>query len=203
MKFKQHLQENLEQLEHEIKLDDVWTSIEKQTKAKSFPRKQLMIGFVLIGLITIIALALKNQSDATFEPTFTEVKKPVLFAKFDSENAADRTHLLSATIETEKDEMQIAEALIYVIENDESVQVKLTAARALKDYTHLETVRMAIIEQMAIAKEDYLKITLINLLTKGKIKDGIPALNQLLDDDQTAKLVKLEAEQSELDLIKM
>ncbi len=203
MGFKEHLQDNLANLEHEVNMDDVWQGIEQSSQSKDMPFGKYFLLFGLVCVVIIGFYYIKGTSNKDSLATFTEVETPILFAKFDSEHSADRSHLLNETIENEKDEMQIAKALIYVIENDESLQVKLTAARALKNYTHLENVRIAIIKQMTQTNADYLKITLINLLTKGNIKDGIPALDHLLSDQQTAKLVKLEAEKSKLKLIEL
>lgn len=202
MNIKDHITGNREKLDHDIDLKDVWAGLEVSTTSDASKSKKGL--FVLLGILTVlflIYLILSTTSHQNEKTTATE--KPILFAKFDAENSADRAHLLNETIESEEDELKIANALIYVVEQDESLHVKLSAARALAAYADIEDVRLAIIDQVVKANEDYLKITLIKVLTDRKIKDGIPALDQLLADDKTAGVVKREAQKSKQNLKKI
>lgn len=202
MNIKDHLSGNRESLDHDIDLQDVWYDLKKNcAKDKSTVYKRVFVLTVVLAMLMLSYFFLyTNNQRNNIE---FEIEKPILFAKFDAENSAERAHLLNETIASEQDELKIAKALIYVVENDESLHVKLSAARALADYADIEEVRLAIIEQVVKAKEDYLKITLIKVLTNRKIKDGIPALDQLLADDETNKMVKIEAEKSKLNLNKI
>lgn len=202
MNIKDHIADNIEKLDHDVDLKDVWTEISTNTANETSRSKKGWFILLAIAAVLIFAGFLLYKSIYQNHKAI-ELEKPILFAKFDAENSADRAHLLNETIESEEDELKIAKALIYVVDQDESLHVKLSAARALSGYADIEEVRLSIIDQVVKAKEDYLKITLIKVLTDRKIKDGIPALDLLLADDKTASMVRREAQKSKLNLNKI
>ena len=70
--------------------------------------------------------------------------------------------------------------MIHTLKTDESANVKIAAAKSLEKYMGLESVRIAVIQELENAENVYLQIKLIKLLKRAKVKESLPVLDRMI-----------------------
>lgn len=200
MKFEKYLRDKKNELDFDIDLSSEWNNISTELPTRSNHQfVKLFCGFLLILIVVFGSYFLigSNQEVKKLSHDNTEM----IFANLHASESASRIFAVNTMANTADND--IIETLIETLKNDESMNVRLAAARALEKYIDKEEVRIAIIDQLVEVKHSYLKITLVNILGRKKIKSSIPIMNDLLKDKAVPELIKREIEKNKRDLIKL
>jgi len=199
MKFENYLKENKKNLEFDQDLDSAWNQIETALAPKTNELwKVISIGILVLMILVLGLVTVLNKNHETIK---SDNSKSVLFANLKAKESSNRILALN-NIALSKDQ-EVIYALINTLENDESVNVKLAAARALEKFINHEEVRIALIDQLVKVDHAYLKVTIINLLGRKKVKSSVHAMNQILEDESAPNLIRQAIEQNKKDILKI
>ena len=85
---------------------------------------------------------------------------------------------------------EITNILIYTMNNDKNVNVRMAAAEALFRFKGEPRVRQALIESLGRQDEPLMQITLIDILVDLKAKNAIQEMEKMLVDTETRDVVR-------------
>lgn len=200
MKFEKYLQEQKNELDFDIDLSSKWEKVSAELPDKpNYKLIKLSCGLlfaavVFLGLYFFIGL---NQE----AKKLSLQNKEMIYANLTANESATRIFAVNTMANSADND--IIQTLIETLKTDESMNVRLAAARALEKYIDKEEVRIAIIDQLVRVEHSYLKVTLVNILGRKKVKSSIPVMNDLLKDTTVSTLIKKEIEKNKRDLIKL
>lgn len=87
-------------------------------------------------------------------------------------------------------DQQITDILIYTMNNDQSVNVRMAAAEALFKFRDERQIQQALVNSLTQQDDPQMQLTLINMLVKLKAKGAVNEMNKLLMDSDTRKIVR-------------
>jgi len=99
-------------------------------------------------------------------------------------------------------DQEIIEVLFSVLNMDQNVNVRYTAAQTLAQYSQNEQIRTGLIESLTIQNEPLIQVTLINFfIQSGEIRAG-DVMKQLIYNPETQEIVREEAQKG-LNILKL
>lgn len=161
---------------------------------------QIAAGIILL-LIGFSAGQILNNS-STSEQEFAALQKEVQKMKealmydgmYHNASAGERlsaVNLVSQTpIGDEELDQQVIDILVYTMNNDKSVNVRMAAADALFRFRSDSRIQKALIHSIARQKEPLMQITLIDMLVEMKAKGALNEMKKMLMDTDTRDIVK-------------
>jgi len=195
MKFEKFIQENKKEFEFQEDLSEIWTDIEShqffiQKKPSSNRLVKIILSIAAVSLLCFIAYSVidkksSKQSDVLYA-TSLEGKPPlakILAIKtndFGNEHSED-----------------IMETLLYLIQTETNTNVKLAAIRGVEKYIQNEKVKITLIDLLSKEEEPYITVAVLNILQRGKVKESLPAFNQVIQNKSQVKFVKEEAKRGQ------
>ena len=197
MNLKNHLSKNKKELDH-LAPTDLWAMIDKDLKRSKSKPSKIKYG-VQLASAAVIFLGLFFAFDQ-YQKT-NKAKEEIIALKqtmttlLNDKSIGHRIKAVSLSENIDKSSTEIANVLIHTMRTDPSKNVKLAAINALGKFTEIENVRIAIIDELSIAKDPYVQIKLINILSGIKEKKAIPTLDKIIEDRTKGTLVKLKAEE--------
>lgn len=87
-------------------------------------------------------------------------------------------------------DQQITDILIYTVNNDKSVNVRMAAAEALFRFRSEPNIQKALVNSLSEQDDPLMQITLIDMLVELKAKGAVNEMNKLLMDSDTREIVK-------------
>ncbi len=197
MKLKNHLRENKKGLDHTASTH-LWDNIETnliESKPKSSKIKYLLQLFsaAVIAIGFFIAIGQYQKINEANEAILA--LKQTMTTLLNDASVGHRIKAVHLTEDIDKSNTEIADVLIHTMRTDPSKNVKLAAINALGQFANIETVRIAIIGELAIAKDPYVQIKLINILSGVKEEKAVPTLDKIIEDQTKSILVKQKAEE--------
>lgn len=92
---------------------------------------------------------------------------------------------------TEEDlDQQIIDILVYTMNNDKSINVRMAAAEALYRFRSDPRIQKALIHSLARQEEPLMQITLIDMLVELKAKGAVNVMKKMLMNTETRDIVK-------------
>lgn len=89
---------------------------------------------------------------------------------------------------------RIVEALIYTLMNDPNPNVRIAAIDALEKFAEEEPTRFQLVQSLNFQQTATVQIAMIDFIVKHQIKEGIPALEKLLERSNLNPLVREQAQ---------
>ncbi|MEL7147057.1 MAG: HEAT repeat domain-containing protein [Bacteroidota bacterium] len=148
----------------------------------------LMLGSYWFGNYTTKRELLSSL--ANLETQKQELKAIAALSLFESESASKRIQAVTYSMELERPDFEIINALIYEMQHDQLVNVRLASARALEQFAEHEMVKDAFIEALKSEENDTMQIELIEILSHLKEKRAIPKMKEILQDESTPVFIK-------------
>lgn len=87
-------------------------------------------------------------------------------------------------------DQQIIDILVYTMNNDKSVNVRMAAADALFRFRSDSRIQKALIHSIVRQKEPLMQITLIDMLVEMKAREALNEMKKMLMDSNTRDIVK-------------
>lgn len=87
-------------------------------------------------------------------------------------------------------DQQITDILIYTMNNDQSVNVRMAAAEALFRFRDELQIQKALVNALSRQDDPQMQITLIDMLVQLKARGALNEMNKLLMDSDTRKIVR-------------
>jgi hypothetical protein len=97
---------------------------------------------------------------------------------------------------------QVEQALLYTVNHDSNVNVRLSAVDALAKYAVNPEVRRAMVDSIAVQDSPLVQVSLIDWLVQGNYRDAVPALRKLVQNASIDPEVRQRA-QAGLDKLEM
>jgi len=145
-------------------------------------------GFITDKQIQIEQLQTSEMQKLQKEITAT--KSLVMLSLLQQRSASDRIKAVNYTYEMEEINAEVAEALIYTINNDPSSNVRLAACEALSQYTGVEKVKQALVATISQQTDPALQIFLVDLMVAMEEKSAVPEMQKLLQEQELIDIVQ-------------
>ncbi len=130
-------------------------------------------------------LALKKEVQAT--------KQMMLVMMDNQQSASQRIQGVNVALKIEKADDDVVRALVKVMNDDPSSNVRLAALDALSKFRDEPLVRKELIRSLALQKDPVVQIALIQLMVRMKEKGAAKSLEEIINDTESMKAVKDEA----------
>lgn len=199
MKFEEHIKGNKKTLGHSApNKGEMWDNIESQIPQQKprFSSKWIVsmaASFLIIGMIYLFAYQVKK--DQKLDDTQNELiaLKQKINGLMSQRTTSSRILAVSMTEEAGINDLDIINTLIDRMCHDESTNVRIAAIRALEPHTENEIVRVAMIEELANSKNQYIQINLMNILSDANDKRVEPYLDSIIDKAPDQSILYNEA----------
>jgi hypothetical protein len=97
----------------------------------------------------------------------------------------------------------LLDMLIQAMKEDESSHVRLAAVQAISGYEKNVLAKEALIHQLENESDPFVKVAIIQSLSKMKETNAVHTFDNLIEDEQTPKFIKDEAHKAKLELTKI
>lgn len=87
-------------------------------------------------------------------------------------------------------DQQISDILVYTMNNDKSVNVRMAAAEALFQFRDESQIQKALVNSLPQQEDPQMQLTLIDMLVQLKAKGALNEMNKLLMDSETREIVR-------------
>ena len=170
---------------------------------------RIAAGFILLLVGFSAGQFLSDDGDASSEDVAAlqqevqQMKEALMYdGLYQQASAGERLSAvnLSRQMPDNKLDQQITDILIYTMNNDKSVNVRMAAAEALFRFRSESNIQKALVNSLSEQDDPLMQITLIDMLVELKAKGAVNEMNKLLMDSDTRDIVKerLEAGIAEL-----
>jgi len=204
MKSKEYLQQHSKELEFDFDLKESWDNIESELEQPNRYKTALFsitgIVILIIGVFHFYYKSTDKSNDIKYQKPITEKTDQQFYANLKSTQTAERIFAISEISNQDIDQKTV-DALLFTLKNDESIHVKIATVRAMENLIHYESTRVALIQELVATQHTYLKIKIINILTRQNVKHVIPTLDDIIKDESNSGLLQSEASQSKATLL--
>lgn len=201
--FKERFQYNLQQ---ESAKEQMFEK-QKRPAAKMFSMSRFPYNIaasilLFIGGLTIGYL-LKNSNGsghgkqteiAELRTEVKEMKKAVMFALLNNESASERIKAVGYVEEIKQPDLNMINALLQTINNDENVNVRLAALYSVAKFSNIDVVSDSLLASLPKQKDPIIQIVMINLLANKKADGAKKTLQNIINDKNAIEPVKEAAE---------
>jgi len=118
-----------------------------------------------------------------------------VFTHFQKASASEQIKLISQVSQRSNTNEKVLQALIYTLNNDDNVNVRMAAAEALFHFKKEQPAREALIQALKRETDPNMQITLIDMLVKMREKKAVNVMQVLLMKNHLDKIVRNELEQ--------
>ncbi|MEM9858163.1 MAG: HEAT repeat domain-containing protein [Bacteroidota bacterium] len=130
---------------------------------------------------------------AELKQEMEETKSLVLSSLKNTTSASARLNGVNVAYEKESVSEEVIQVLIKTMNEDENVNVRLAAVKALAKFSAEPGVTQALVDALGNQKEALVQIALINLMVELKEKGALLRLEKIIEDERTLDAVKDEA----------
>ena len=130
---------------------------------------------------------------AGLQKEMAETKSLVLSSLENTTSASTRLNGINVAYEKGSVDKEVIRVLIKTMNEDENVNVRLAAVRALAKFSDEPGVTQALVNALENQKEALVQIALINLMVELQEKGVLDKLQQIIEDDNALDAVKDEA----------
>lgn len=155
---------------------------------------------ILIALAAIVASSIysrehyKKQTES-LHTEISNLKNTASLVALSEPSASERLQAINS-VNQQSFSNEIFEALINTMNNDENVNVRMSAMYALSKYSNHEMVKTAFVESIKYQSDPLLQITLINILVNIQDARAKEPIQNILDNKETPDVVKQQAKTS-------
>ena len=135
----------------------------------------------------------ENPELALLKGQVEGLRQLVALSMLQDQSAGSRLRGVTYSIEMAQPDNQVLQSLLYALNNDETVNVRLATVDALEKYAADPTVRRALVDSVARQESPLVQVALMDLLVHLNDKDVLPALQRLSADPQADETVRHRA----------
>ncbi|MEM6523326.1 MAG: HEAT repeat domain-containing protein [Bacteroidota bacterium] len=152
-------------------------------------------GFILVGFGLTVGLILKTNDSSNTEinklsAEVKEMKEMMMLSLLEEESINDRLKAVSLSRELPEASERIISALLETLNNDENVNVRLSALEALVPYADDSKVRVGLVASIAKQESPLVQMGLAEMMLVLQEKRSVDALKNLLENQETPAEVK-------------
>ena len=178
------------------------------TTRSSFVTWALRVAAAIILVLTgLTAGRLLNQQDsasdeqlAALQQEISQMKSALMYGSVQQASASERISAVYSSSRLQQSNPQldaeITDILIYTMNNDQNVNVRLAAAEALFKFRDEPRIGKALTNSLSQQNDPLMQITLIDMLVEMKQKSAINEMQKMLLRAETQEVVKQRLENS-------
>ena len=170
-----------------------WSSLFQWNPQTGFALALLVVGLVSGYMINSIG---PNQEVKELSGQISEMKELMMLSLLEKESATDRLKAVSLTSDIDKASKKVTDALLHVLNNDPSANVRLATLEALSTYAKNPDVRVKLVQSIATQDDPLVQMGLAELMVKLHEKSSVKELRKLMDGKTTPKEVKEKLKES-------
>lgn len=152
----------------------------------------LLVGFSA-GLMVQSSPRSPDKELAALKQEVSEIKSALIYGTTQQASASERLSAvqLSTRLQAEREGLdEVTDILVYTMNNDESVNVRIAAAEALYRFHEEPRVHYALVKALTRQEDPLMQIILIDMLVEIKAKTALDEMQKLLMNDNTREIVK-------------
>lgn len=150
--------------------------------------------FIGVSINSVMNTKQNKGEEVQLRSEIQNLKEMMMFSLLQQESPSERLQAVSLSDEIQAPDQRVFEALIYTLNHDENVNVRLAAAYSLAKFADRKMVRDSLVASLAQQKGPIIQVVLINILVENRESDAINTLQRMLSDENTLKEVKDIAE---------
>jgi hypothetical protein len=135
-----------------------------------------------------------NTKIKDLENEIGKLKQVVAISMFGQHTTSEKIKALYYSGESGVINQKYVNALVYALQNDDNVNVRLAAAKTLFKFKNTEEVKELLIKSLNNQNEPMVQIVIIKFLIDNKEKEAVESLRHLIDNDETNIVVKQYAQ---------
>ncbi|NGP87041.1 HEAT repeat domain-containing protein [Fodinibius halophilus] len=184
------------------------TPLDKSTESESGLGSRAVVwslriaaGFILLLIGFSAGQFLNNNGGASTEQVAAlqqevqQMKEALMYGgNYQQASAGERLSAVknSTRFVSDNNELdrQITDILIYTMNNDNSVNVRMAAAEALFRFRDESPIQKALVKALPHQEDPQMQLTLIDMLVQLKAKGALNEMNKLLMDSDTREIVR-------------
>jgi hypothetical protein len=172
--------------------------------AALWPRQaawQMAISFALLVLGLGVGYSIRPQKQeiqqqpdvAQLRGEVSDMRQMVALSLMQQQSAGERLRGVSWAYRVESSDTEVLSALLSTVNNDPSINVRISAVEALHRFGSSPVTKTAIVQSIAKQTSPLLQIALIELLVDLKVSDAAPELKKMVADDTVDSSVRERA----------
>lgn len=158
----------------------------------------VLITFTLSVAIIFMARtgSRQNAEMAQLRSEVNELRKSAMLTMMKDESSTSRIQAVAFAKEMTSPDEDIITILIKTLNTDKNVNVRMSAAYALTNFTDQPNVRESLVSSLSQQDDPIVQVTLINILAGLREKKAFVPVQKIIDDQNTLKEVKSVAQNS-------
>ena len=121
------------------------------------------------------------------------LRQAVALSMLQDQSSSSRIRGVSYSSQVQRPDRQIEQALLYAVNHDHNVNVRLSAVDALEKLAGNPEVQRALVDALPMQDSPLVEIALIDVLVEANDKAAVPALRLLAEDKQADDAVRQRA----------
>jgi hypothetical protein len=153
----------------------------------------LIIGFIGGRMSIVPAASTENIQMVELKNDVKEMKQMVMFSMLKQQSASERLKAVNYVKDLADPDPKTIAALLKTLNEDDNINVRLAAARALAGFPAVKSVRQGLVDAMAKQTDPIIQLALIDIFVELEEKRAVDQLKKLLENTETLDVVKEEA----------
>ncbi|MEL7122099.1 MAG: HEAT repeat domain-containing protein [Bacteroidota bacterium] len=173
-----------------------------KTFLPQIPAVAWIFGLIMLGIgISIGGYFFSKKSNPQQEEIIalsdqvSEMKEMIMLSLLEKESPTDRLKAVNMSQDLPSASEAVTKALFTTLNTDESVNVRLEALNALYQYAQNPNVREELIRSINFQDTPLMQIALAEVMVALQEKKSVPALQQLLEQDEIPEMVRKKIEE--------
>ena len=130
---------------------------------------------------------------AQLQSQVENLRQTVALSMLRDQSSSSRIRGVTYATQVQQPDQQIEQALLYTVNHDGNVNVRLRAVDALENLATRSDIQRALVDALPLQDSPLVEVALIDVLTEVNDKSALPALRTLVQDPKTDDAVRQKA----------
>ncbi|MGO9259110.1 MAG: zf-HC2 domain-containing protein [Bryobacteraceae bacterium] len=153
----------------------------------------LLIAGISAGRYLAAPRAESNPELASLKGQVESLRQLVALSLLQEQSPSSRLRGVTYSFQMSQPDQQVEQALLYAVNHDSNVNVRLSAVDALAKFAANPEIRRALVDSLPVQDSPLVQIALIDLLVQLNDTEALPTLHKLAADAQTDEAVRQRA----------
>jgi len=134
-----------------------------------------------------------NPEIAQLQSQIENLRQTVALSMLQDQSSSSRIRGVTYASQVQQPDKQIDQALLYTLNHDANVNVRLRAVDALENLAARPEIQRALVDALPLQDSPLVEVAIIDVLAEVNDKAALPALRQLMQDPKTDLAVRQRA----------
>ena len=130
---------------------------------------------------------------AQLQAQMESLRQTVALSMLQDDSSSSRIRGVSYASQVQRPGQQIEQALLYTVNHDANVNVRLRAVDALENLAGNQDIQRALVDALPLQDSPLVEVALIDVLTEVNDRSAVPALRRLAEDTKADDAVRQRA----------